>query len=65
MSCNHKKLTEITRAEWIAFRWIENTAMGDEDRMFLFDARRTPDEAAQAAADWDATAEERAIGIPE
>jgi hypothetical protein len=56
-----KRLSEITRAEWIAFRWVEAPqAMEDEDRIFVTDGKRTPDEAAQAAEDWDMTAEERA-----
>ena len=55
-----KRLSEITRAEWIAFRWVEAPqAMEDEDRIFVTDGKRTPDEAAQAAEDWDMTAEER------
>jgi hypothetical protein len=56
-----KKLTEITRAEWIAFQWQEATGMGDDDRMFQKVARRTPDEAFQAMQEWDVTAEERGI----
>ena len=56
-----KKLSEITRSEWITFRWIEaGQAMGDDERTFISDGKRTPDEAAQAAEDWDSTAEERA-----
>jgi hypothetical protein len=58
-----KKLSEITRSEWIAFRWIEiESVMGDDsdERMFQTEGKRTPDEAAQAALDWDSTAEERA-----
>lgn len=55
-----KKLFEIIRAEWIGLQWTEVTAMGDEDRIFVAVGDRTPDEAAQAAEDWDATAEERA-----
>ena len=54
-----KKLSEITRAEWIALRWIETTSQGDE-RTFMAEDRRTPDEALQAAEEWDQTAEERA-----
>ena len=54
-----KKLCEITRAEWIGIQWAEATEMGDEERMFVAVGDRTPDEAAQAADDWDATAEER------
>ena len=57
-----KKLSEINRAEWIAFRWIEiDPAFGsdDDDRVFMDQGKRTPDEAAQAADDWDSTALER------
>lgn len=54
-----KKLSEITREEWIAIRWEEITYYGNEERMFLSNGRRTPDEAAQAKADWDETIEER------
>lgn len=54
-----KKLSEITRAEWIAIVWIEDSQMGEEERMFLDGGRRTPDEAAAARDDWDTTAEER------
>jgi len=58
-----KGLSEITRSEWIAFRWIEiEPTMGDDsdERMFQTEGKRTPDEAAQAALDWDSTAGERA-----
>ncbi len=56
-----KKLSEISRSEWIVFQWIEAPpAMGDEDRTFSADGKRTPTEAAQAAEEWDMTAEERA-----
>ena len=55
-----KKLSDITRAEWIAIKWEETTSFGDdEERMFSGDYKRTPDEAAQAQDDWDSTAEER------
>lgn len=56
-----KVLSQITRSEWIAFQWIEAPrSMGDEDRTFIADGKRTPTEAAQAAEEWDMTAEERA-----
>lgn len=56
-----KKLSDISRSEWIAFRWVEAAqAMGDEERTFTSDGKRTPTEAAQAAEEWDMTAEERA-----
>jgi len=56
-----KSLTEITRQEWIAFRWVEiPPVMGDDnERMFRPDGRRSPDEAYQAMEEWDMTAEER------
>jgi len=58
-----KALTEITRQEWIAFRWIEiPPTMGDDDeRSFRTDGRNTPSEAMQAMEEWDVTAEERDI----
>lgn len=59
-----KILSDITRQEWIAFRWIEAPqSMGDEERIFISSGRRTPDESMQAMEDWDLTAEERDIGI--
>ena len=54
-----KNLSEITREEWIALDWEEATSMGDSDRTFMATGKRTPDEAAQAAEDWDMTAEAR------
>lgn len=54
-----KKLSEISRAEWIAFNWLENTEGGDEERTFMRSYARTPDEAAQAQIDWDDTEEAR------
>lgn len=53
-----KNLSDITRAEWISFHWMEDTP-GETDRRFVRSFRRTPEEAAQAMDDWDATAEER------
>lgn len=57
-----KKLSEITRNEWIAINWVEipGSFESGDDREFVAQGRRTPDEAAQAAIDWDSTAEERA-----
>ena len=48
-----KILSEITRKEWIVLDWCETTSMGDEDRKFVADAKRTPDEAMEAAEQWD------------
>jgi len=57
-----KALSQITRAEWIAINWIEiDPVMGGDsgDRVFMGNNKRTPDEAAEAAMDWDSTIEER------
>ena len=54
-----KVLSEITRAEWIKWQWIDVTEMGDPERVMLRNFLRTPDEAAQAMEEWDMTAEER------
>lgn len=56
-----KKLSEITRAKWIAYRWTEiPPVMGDDsERVFMSNGKRTPDEAYQAMEEWDVTADER------
>lgn len=59
-----KSLTDITRQEWIAFRWIEIPPTmddSDDERQFRSVGRRTPEEALQAMEEWDITAEERTI----
>ena len=53
-----KKLSDITRQEWICYHWLECTPT-DDDRVFLQHYRKTPDEAAKAAEDWDMTADDR------
>jgi len=60
-----KVLSEITRAEWIKFQWIDITEIGDEERFFVQSYARTPDEAAHAMEEWDMTAEERGMAEPE
>ena len=62
-----KKIEDITRKEWIAFRWAEiPPTMGDDDeRMFRTVGHRTPDEALQAMEEWDVTADERDMPEPE
>lgn len=47
-----KLLSEITRKEWIIYEWIDITAFGEE-RIFAQGNPRTPDEAVQAAEEWD------------
>ena len=55
-----KKLSDITRSEWVAFDWVEiDQSFDDNDRVFMAETRRTPNEAAQAALDWDSTIDER------
>ena len=54
-----KKLSNITRAEWIAFQWVEITQIGDSERVFQRGYRCTPDEAREAQMEWDETAEAR------
>ena len=57
-----KPLAEITRDEWVSFNWGEVPAsFGDGDRIFEANQRRSPDEACQAAMDWDSTEEEREL----
>lgn len=57
-----KALAEISRQEWIAFRWVEAPQpYGDDERTFITQGKRTPDEALQAMEEWDVTAEERDI----
>ena len=62
-----KNLTEISRDEWIAFRWVEiPPSMGDDDeRMFRPAGRRTPDEALTAMEEWEVTAEARECELEE
>lgn len=55
-----KKLEDITRKEWIAYRWAEiEPTFGSEERIFRPNGRRTPEEAFQAMEEWEMTAEER------
>lgn len=60
-----KRIEDITRKEWIRYRWAEiPTSMGDEDdRMFRTAGYRTPDEAYQSMMEWDETAEARGVNI--
>jgi hypothetical protein len=62
-----KKLDDITRKEWIAYRWIEiPPTMGDDgEREFIQKGKRTPDEAYQAMEEWDMTADERGFDSDE
>jgi hypothetical protein len=48
-----KKLSEIRRNEWIIYRWHEVTEVGDSEPVFLRGMFRNPDDAEQAARNWD------------
>jgi hypothetical protein len=39
-----KRLSEITREEWISWQWLDVTQIGDEERVFLKRFQRTPEE---------------------
>jgi hypothetical protein len=55
-----KKLNDITRKEWIAYRWIEIPPTmddNDDERMFRSAGKRTPDEMMLAIEEWDIAAE--------
>jgi hypothetical protein len=49
-----KRLSEITRKEWILYQWLDTGSMGsDEDRVFIKGPRNTPAEAMEAAEEWE------------
>jgi hypothetical protein len=55
-----KSLSDITRKEWVAYRWVEiPPVMGDDDddRIFRSAGKRTPDEMMMAIEEWDISAE--------
>ncbi len=59
-----KELDQITRREWVAYRWIEIPPTmddSDDERVFRSAGRRTPDEAYQALEEWEMTAEDRCV----
>jgi predicted RecB family nuclease len=56
-----KRLSEITREEWITFQWVDITEMGDSERMMLQRFQRTPDEMMQAMEDWEETEQFRVV----
>jgi hypothetical protein len=62
-----KMLNEITRQEWIAFRWAEiPPQFGDSDeRIFRTVGKRTPTEAYEALQEWEMTADERSVNDSE
>jgi predicted RecB family nuclease len=56
-----KRLSEITREEWITFQWVDITEMGDSERIMLQRFQRTPDEMMQAMEDWEETEQFRVV----
>ena len=48
-----KRLSEITRNEWIRYRWIDITSLGDSEPVLLRSLPRIPSDGAEAARDWD------------
>ena len=57
-----KNLNDITRKEWVTWRWVEAPqSMGDEERIFITNGHRSPDEAYQALEEWEMTAEDRGV----
>lgn len=48
-----KTLSEITRKEWIIYHWLDLEEMGNDRRLFIKGLERTPDEAMEAAEEWD------------
>lgn len=52
-----KKLSEITKKEWVRFNWIDLTEPGDSERMMGKMLQRTPEEAMAAMMQWEETEE--------
>ena len=48
-----KSLSEITRKEWIIWQWFDVGEMGMQERNFIRGLERSPDEALEAAEEWD------------
>ena len=46
-------ISKLTRPDWIRYRWIDVTRLGDRELMLLRSVERTPEEGARAAHDWD------------
>ena len=51
---NEKKLSDITRKDWILWQWFEvDGVFGETDRMFVRGLQRNPTEALRASQEWD------------
>ena len=63
-----KKLQDISRKEWVAYRWIEIPLTmddSDDERIFRSAGKRTPEEAYTALEEWEVTAEDRGVSESE
>ena len=47
------EVSEITRAEWVKYQWIDVTTFGDPVRRLMRGLERTIDESHRAAWEWD------------
>ena len=54
-----KKLSELARKEWIRYQWVLVDEFGVEERMMVRGPERTPDDAFEAAQEWEVFAEAR------
>ncbi len=53
----NKKMSEMTRPEWIINYWIDVSTIDMREREFILGRKRTPDEAFLAAREWDVYSE--------
>lgn len=51
---NVKKLSEITRDEWIVYNWLPVTGMGENGQNYILGVPRDPSESIRAGSEWDA-----------
>jgi hypothetical protein len=53
MNITPKRLSDITREEWVKWYWINVTGPTDIEPVFVQGAERTQDAIARAMAEWD------------
>lgn len=58
-----KRMSQLTKFEWMRYEWHDRTSMGCEEHQFQRGFERTPASALQAEAEWDAYERARAIGM--
>jgi hypothetical protein len=49
---NYKTVSEITKADWVVYNWVEATEHQDKERVFMRTTERTPEEAHKALNEW-------------